>query len=571
MNRGRACAVALVLAFAGGAFPRVVLAQPRPAAKPLAQALGGQAKADYEAGRTLAGDGDFAGALIKFQSAYDASKDPRLLWNVAFCDKNLRHYAKVVSTLQRYLVEGTGVLTDKDRKEAQDLIATIQPFTTSATIKVDQDGAQIFVDDALVGASPLSAPVVLDIGERRLRVTKDGFKPFEKTMPVGGSAAVAVDVTLEVEVHQGRLVVNAPPDASLTLDDKPIGQGKVDLNIATGGHQLRATAPGMRPYQTEVVVQDNETRQLDVMLEKALGPERPKLRIAVGCDGPEPRGPEDGLVVYLDGPDALPPLNVKKRWDDAQSRNIVEYVEYAVDAGTHTVRARIPDCQSLETSIVVDAQNGATVTGALESDTAWMLSGAQGIPGRFRLGAGLWMVGIVDHIQTKEMPEAYAGSFGAANGFSLEAGMVWRWFDMYLGFDDAWGSVQRWSFNTHDTLPASTPANFVQATYRMSFRIPFHDVSWDVLGPEAGIGRFDVKDVSVGDFHGVLGGGSGISVQPFCDFGASARAAVLLYTDAAGSNNPVLDVSFGVFWEPNEHCRRVRDTTFELRAGEAAK
>jgi hypothetical protein len=316
----RACAALVVAALSVGTVSWRVDAQPRPAkpaaaAKPLAQALTGQAKTDYEAGKTLAGDGDFPGALIKFQSAYDQSKDPRLLWNVAFCEKNMRHYSKVIGTLNRYVAEGNGYLTDKDRKDAQDLIATLQPFTTNATIKVSEDGAQISIDDAPVGTSPLAGPVVLDIGERRIRVTKDGFKPYEKTLPVGGSAAVNVDVALEKEVHEGRLVVNAPPDATLELDEKAMGTGKVDLKVASGGHQIRETAPGMRPFQTEIVIQDNETRQLDVLLEKVPEPEKPKLRVAIGCDGPQPLGPDDGLVVYLDGPDVLPPVNVKKRWD----------------------------------------------------------------------------------------------------------------------------------------------------------------------------------------------------------------------------------------------------------------
>jgi len=257
----RTGAALLVAAFSVATLSWNAGAQPHPpkpaaAAKPLAQALTGQAKADYEAGKTLAGDGDFPGALIKFQSAYDQSKDPRLLWNVAFCEKNMRHYSRVISTLNRYMAEGNGYLTDKDRKDAQDLIATLQPFTTNATITVSEDGAQISIDDSLVGTSPLSAPVVLDIGERHLRVTKDGFKPFEKTLPVGGSTAVGVDVKLEKEVHEGRLVVNAPIDATLVLDDKEIGKGKVELKVAAGGHQVRETAPGMRPFQTEIVIQD---------------------------------------------------------------------------------------------------------------------------------------------------------------------------------------------------------------------------------------------------------------------------------------------------------------------------
>src|SRR5579862_6460258 len=106
--------------------------------KPLSQSLTGQAKADFEAAKLLANDGDFAGAVIKFQSAYDSAKDVRLLWNVAFCEKNLRHYAKVIATLKRYVDEGAATLSAGDKKDAQDLIATVESFTTRATINVSE-------------------------------------------------------------------------------------------------------------------------------------------------------------------------------------------------------------------------------------------------------------------------------------------------------------------------------------------------------------------------------------------------------------------------------------------------
>src|SRR5882724_2714841 len=64
-----------------------------PGPRPLSESLTGGAKSDYEAARLLYGDGDHAGALVKFQSAFDQSKEPRLLWNMAACEKNLRHYA----------------------------------------------------------------------------------------------------------------------------------------------------------------------------------------------------------------------------------------------------------------------------------------------------------------------------------------------------------------------------------------------------------------------------------------------------------------------------------------------
>src|SRR5437762_13903717 len=95
-------AVALDGRAAEGAKPRGKAAS----TKPLTQALTGEAKADYDAGKVLASDGDFAGALIKFTSAYEQSKDARLLWNVAVCEKNMRHYSRVIATLNRYLSEG---------------------------------------------------------------------------------------------------------------------------------------------------------------------------------------------------------------------------------------------------------------------------------------------------------------------------------------------------------------------------------------------------------------------------------------------------------------------------------
>jgi hypothetical protein len=545
-------------------------AQPHPpkpaaAAKPLAQALTGQAKADYEAGKTLAGDGDFAGALIKFQSAYDQSKDPRLLWNVAFCEKNNRHYSRVISTLNRYVAEGNGYLTDKDRKDAQDLIATLQPFTTNLTIKVSEDGAQVSIDDAPVGTSPLTAPVVLDIGERHIRVTKDGFKPFEKALPVGGSAAVYLDVPLAKEVHEGRLIVNAPIDATLVLDDKEIGKGKMEMKVAAGGHQVRETAPGMRPFQTEIVIQDGEARQLDVQLEKLPEPEKPKVRVAVGCDGPEPVGPDDGLVVYLDGPDVLPPVNVKKKWDDQQSRNVVEYVEYAVDAGSHTIRARIPECVSLDTTVQVDPTAGAVVTGALESDTPGIMSGPQGSPGHWRIGANLWMFKPSDTYQSNRMPEAYAGGLGAATGGAIEGALVWRWFGMFMQGAYGSGSVTRHTFNSNDVLPGTTNFSVVEGSFRMSFRLPFNMVSWNVIGPETGAAQVNVKDVDTGKVQPLFGLWTGVDVQPFCDWGASVLGDVQGLGNSSGGPGATLQVGF--FFEPNSRCRRERSTEFGLRTG----
>src|SRR5579862_8187589 len=106
----------LVVLLADSAIlPRPAVAGPSPAPAPsapttptaagpatLSDSLSGQAKDDYESGRILFENGDNAGALVKFQHAFDLSSDSRLLWDMGACEKNLRHYVHVLRLVERY-------------------------------------------------------------------------------------------------------------------------------------------------------------------------------------------------------------------------------------------------------------------------------------------------------------------------------------------------------------------------------------------------------------------------------------------------------------------------------------
>ncbi len=239
---------------------------PPPGPPPLSETLTGAAKGDYESGKLLYTDGDYAGSLVKFSSAYDASKDPRLLWNMATCEKNLRHYSKSLGLLRRYVKDGDAVLTDQDKKEADDLIKVMEPFTAKLLVNVDEPGAEVTVDDDVIGKSPVE-PVVVDIGTRKLRVHKEEFEDYSKELPVGGAAQVAVDVKLVKIVHEGRLNVKASNEATIAIDDKVVGTGQWAGALPSGGHTLKVTAPKMRVYQTEVLIQDKQSRDVAVTLE----------------------------------------------------------------------------------------------------------------------------------------------------------------------------------------------------------------------------------------------------------------------------------------------------------------
>lgn len=272
----RWCWALLVVLFA-------TLAQAAPL--PLAQTLTGAAKSDYEAGKLLFGDGDFAGANIKFHAAYDLSHDARLLWNMAACEKNLRHYALAARLVHEYVDGGGALLTEEERTNASQLLAALQSFVVKLTVTVNEAGAEIDVDDARVGTSPLDKPLILDLGERRLVVKKPGFKDVTKSITLGANPEEKIDVTLVPDVHEGTLVVTTAPGARVLLDGALVGTGGFRGKLKSGGHTLRVEAAGMVPLQQEVVIEDDQTRTVDAPLTPTSAPPRP-----VAPSGPSYRG-----------------------------------------------------------------------------------------------------------------------------------------------------------------------------------------------------------------------------------------------------------------------------------------
>ena len=224
------------------------------------------AKAEYEAGKVLFADKDFANAIVKFEKAYELSKDPRLLWNVAVCQKNLRRYAKMLVTLRKLLADGGPLLTEQDRKDADDLAKTAESFVSKLSLVVNEPGAKIVVDGEEVGATPLGEPLLVDVGPRKVRIEKAGFVTIERTVEVAGGGTMALELAMVKEIHEGRLVVVAGEGDIIAIDGKVVGQSRYEGVLPSGGHTLRVSAEGMMTYQSEVVLKDNEKRNVPVTL-----------------------------------------------------------------------------------------------------------------------------------------------------------------------------------------------------------------------------------------------------------------------------------------------------------------
>jgi hypothetical protein len=78
-------------------------------------------------------------------------------------------------------------------------------------------------------------------------------------------------LSLQVEVHQGALAVTAGASDTIRVDGAVMGQGTWQGVLPSGEHTVRVTSSGMRPYERQVFIEDDRTRNLYVTLESEPG------------------------------------------------------------------------------------------------------------------------------------------------------------------------------------------------------------------------------------------------------------------------------------------------------------
>jgi len=245
-------------------------AQPAPAStkKPLlSESLHGPAKEAHDSGRLLFVNGDFAGALTKFRQAYELSKDPRLLYQMAICEKNLRHYARMQSLLAQYLRDGGPNISAETRAAVETALSAIRNLVATLSVTANEPGATVLVDGEAVGRTPLGAPLLVDLGRHVLVAQKPGYDNIEQTIETPGGTPTSVTLKLTAQVHAPRLVLISDDDATVLVDGQVVGKGRFEGPLPPGVHEVGVTEPGRTPYQAQIELRDGEMRTVQVTLD----------------------------------------------------------------------------------------------------------------------------------------------------------------------------------------------------------------------------------------------------------------------------------------------------------------
>lgn len=250
----------------GFVTPTTSWAQPQKGASSLADSLKGEARTAYRLGVVLYDDGDWPGALGRFETAHRLSGDARLLWNMAVCEKNRRRYTHALAFVDTYLAAKEIKLQPRERRDAKAFRDTVEKLTRLVTLTVNEDGALVTIDGEKVGTTPLPGEIRLNAGEHDVVVQKKSFVEQKLRLSTEGGWPPLITLARD----EGRLVVKAtPPSASITLNGEHVGHGRFDGSRLIGPASLRISATGMRTYQDEILITRGDTRMVDVTLEPA--------------------------------------------------------------------------------------------------------------------------------------------------------------------------------------------------------------------------------------------------------------------------------------------------------------
>lgn len=245
------------------------LAQPAKK-KTLREQLPPDAQKHWDTALALYQRNQWDGARTSFNAAYEASKNPRVLFNVAVCEKNLGRYARAIEVFKKELADGKGQLSNEEEADVKAQIQGLEQFVAQLTIDVSESGADIYVDDNKVGTSPLPGPISVQLGERHLRATKVGFADARENIELkGGSSG---QVTLKLAPMTKTSLVNVsvigPTNAVVKIDGKEVGNApyKGQVGVSAEPHQFSAEAPGFVPATQSAVVRENEALNLTLQL-----------------------------------------------------------------------------------------------------------------------------------------------------------------------------------------------------------------------------------------------------------------------------------------------------------------
>jgi hypothetical protein len=142
---------------------------------------------------------DYEGALVELSASFELYPTRAAVFNLGICEKFLHHYVAALRWLERWQREFAGMAPDEERRIVDETVAELRGFVGEITIAASVRGALVRLDGTPVGTTPLSAPVIAEVGRHTIDVTAEGHRAAHHEVAVVSGEPQVVELTLALE------------------------------------------------------------------------------------------------------------------------------------------------------------------------------------------------------------------------------------------------------------------------------------------------------------------------------------------------------------------------------------
>ncbi len=210
----------LIAAMCAGPLPAVLAAEPTSAQKQEAGQRFSRAVELYE-------EGNFRAALIEFRRANQLAPNWRTLFNIGQVQYQLRNYPAAINAFDEYLSAGGNKIDPARRTVVENDLTKLRKRVATVMVNVNVAGAEVRIDDEVVGTAPLANAIVVSAGRLHITVSKADYISKTKVLDVAGGDNTEIDITLAPRTTAAEQANEDParPDqlsTPATSDDKDI-------------------------------------------------------------------------------------------------------------------------------------------------------------------------------------------------------------------------------------------------------------------------------------------------------------------------------------------------------------
>jgi tetratricopeptide (TPR) repeat protein len=166
-----------------------------------------EAKQRFDRGFELYEEGEYPLALIEFSRAYELVPNYRVLYNIGQVCIQLGQYANARRALEEYVQKGADGLAPDRRAAVKKDLEMLGHRTAFLMISANVDAAEILVDDASVGKTPLGPALLVDAGVHRVTLRRVGYLPKTSNVTLAGGDDQTLSVALELQPEEKQTIV----------------------------------------------------------------------------------------------------------------------------------------------------------------------------------------------------------------------------------------------------------------------------------------------------------------------------------------------------------------------------